>query len=460
MNPITSWSFRPYTELPLCRRGKLPYICRLAPEKGGFTVDFIDNGAAADAQHLVFVRERGKGTFTPVKPVRKENCFTAHIECPDLTDYEVYAERSDGARSAVRLVRTGYVPGTVIHYLHPEDDAYVFSGKYLCSPSLLKLPDGTLLASMDVYEGGSAQNLTLIYRSTDGGKTFEYLTELFPCFWGKLFLAGGKLYMLGVSCEYGDLLIGRSDDGGRSWGMPTVLFRGSGHGHFGGIHRAPMPVEFSHGLLMTDVQYGSWSRGFGDFILSAEENSNLLDPANWKASEMWFPKDSPVTAQEHICGGIEGSVVTAPDGKVYDILRFSTGKLLKLGFDPENREGKLTFEGFIQCPITESKADIVYDKESKRYWMIASYKNDCPATLRNLLSLLYSSDLDTWKLAGHLMDFREDDPDKTGFQYVSFFIDGDDILYQSRTALNGAHSFHDSNYSTFHRIPDFRKLAD
>ena len=43
-----------------------------------------------------------------------------------------------------------------------------------------------------------------------------------------------------------------------------------------------------------------------------------------------------------------------------------------------------------------------------------------------------------------------------GFQYVSFEFDGGDIIYQSRTAFNGAHNFHDSNYATFHRIKDFR----
>ena len=49
------------------------------------------------------------------------------------------------------------------------------------------------------------------------------------------------------------------------------------------------------------------------------------------------------------------------------------------------------------------------------------------------------------------------DVDKVGFQYVSFLIDGDDILYQSRTAFGYAHNFHDSNYATFHKIPSFRE---
>ena len=456
MKTVKNWSFRPYTELHRPGRGERPYICRLAPGKRGFTVDFIDNGAPED-EHLIFWRTRGEGEFSPVRPDRKGNFFTAEIVCGELRDYEVYAERQDGARSSTRLVRTGDVPGTVINYLHPEDDEYAFSGRYLCSPSILKLPDGRILASMDVFDARLAQNLTLIYRSTDGGATFEYLTELFPCFWGKLFLADGKLYMLGVSREYGDLLIGRSDDNGETWTMPTVLFRGSNFSGECGCHRAPMQVEISHGLIMTDVQYGAWGRGvFGDFVISAKEGSDLLDPESWVATRVWLPEEHPEAQLKGVAGGIEGCVVTAPNGEIYDILRCAPGKLLKLRFDPDDREGDLRFEGFIDCPITQSKVDILYDEKSALYYMIGSYLLEEPATNRNLLSLLCSPDLDNWTLVKHLIDFRNGDPKMLGFQYVSFEFDGGDIIYQSRTAFNGAHNFHDSNYATFHRIKDFR----
>ena len=36
--------------------------------------------------------------------------------------------------------------------------------------------------------------------------------------------------------------------------------------------------------------------------------------------------------------------------------------------------------------------------------------------------------------------------------------DGDDILLQVRTAINGARNFHDANDETFHIIRDFRSL--
>ena len=58
----------------------------------------------------------------------------------------------------------------------------------------------------------------------------------------------------------------------------------------------------------------------------------------------------------------------------------------------------------------------------------------------------------------HIFDYRDADHEKVGFQYVDFEFDGDDIIFLSRTAMNGAHSFHDSNYSTFHTIENFRSL--
>ena len=44
-----------------------------------------------------------------------------------------------------------------------------------------------------------------------------------------------------------------------------------------------------------------------------------------------------------------------------------------------------------------------------------------------------------------IIDKRDEDPNFVGFQYVSFIIDGDDILFLSRTAYNSPHNFHDSN---------------
>jgi len=48
--------------------------------------------------------------------------------------------------------------------------------------------------------------------------------------------------------------------------------------------------------------------------------------------------------------------------------------------------------------------------------------------------------------------------EEVGFQYVNFLIEGNDLLYLSRTAFNQAANFHDANYSVFSRLKDFRTL--
>ena len=46
----------------------------------------------------------------------------------------------------------------------------------------------------------------------------------------------------------------------------------------------------------------------------------------------------------------------------------------------------------------------------------------------------------------------------TGFHYVDWQFDGDDLIYLVRTAYAGAHNFHDANRITFHRLDGFRSL--
>ena len=69
-----------------------------------------------------------------------------------------------------------------------------------------------------------------------------------------------------------------------------------------------------------------------------------------------------------------------------------------------------------------------------------------------------SDDMKNWSVACDLLDFSHTDPNEVGFQYVDFEFEGEDIIYLCRTAINCAHNFHDANYSTFHRIKNFREL--
>ena len=96
---------------------------------------------------------------------------------------------------------------------------------------------------------------------------------------------------------------------------------------------------------------------------------------------------------------------------------------------------------------------------SGKYLSIANYIYDPEIKFaRNLSCLMASDDLKEWKVVCNLHDFRDVDWRFAGIQYVAFEFQGDDLIYLARTALNNPRNHHDSNYSTFHRIKNFREL--
>ena len=64
----------------------------------------------------------------------------------------------------------------------------------------------------------------------------------------------------------------------------------------------------------------------------------------------------------------------------------------------------------------------------------------------------------------HSVLLHHPDVIKHGFQYVDFQFESDDIIFVSRTAFDDefgeADNCHNANYFTFHRVPNFRELAN
>ena len=137
------------------------------------------------------------------------------------------------------------------------------------------------------------------------------------------------------------------------------------------------------------------------------------------------------------------------------------GKILSFLVNDEDPEAPLEYAGAISFPANHSKFEIKYDEVSDMYYTLAS-RITCPEAKhhRTLLSLMASPDAHEWHLVCDVFDEREADPNgrKIGFQYIDFLYEGDDIIFLSRTAMNDAANFHNSNYMTFHRIKDFRDL--
>ena len=463
MKPVSSWSYAPYS--PCFHNAGDPYICRLAPAPNEICVEWLDKDGDT---YRVMWRVRGEERFESYADVRGSSYIIKALATDTEYELQVCHGENFARKSRIRLARTGEAVGTVVNYLHPADKAYNFSGHCLCSPTIVRHPDGYLLASMDLFAGKAPQNLTLIYRSDDNGESWHYVSELFPCYWGKLFVHRGVLYMISVSTEYGDLLIGRSDDGGKTFTTPTVLLRGSCHFGVAGVHKTPMPVVTYGGRIWVSMEWGSWGEGYhAASVASAPEDADLLDASAWLfADPVKYDPTWEGVAEGPSAGNIEGALTVLPDGKLYDMMRYDMtkctpcyGRILAYRVNTENPEAPPEYARAIEFPGNHSKAEIHRDPKTGMYYSIASRILDSDHIwARNLLSLLRSPDGEHWEVACDLLDYRDSDQKKIGFQYISFLIEGDDIIYLSRTAINHAENFHNSNYTTFHRIQNFRDI--
>ena len=191
-------------------------------------------------------------------------------------------------------------------------------------------------------------------------------------------------------------------------------------------------------------------------VMSCDEKDDLLVPENWSFTEPrvfdHFAEevaDLPIPTMT-----IEGTLAVSPAGKLLNIMRFGKrGHAIAYEVNTSNHEAQLTYSQLINFPANFSKFMIKYDEVSKKYYSVATRVYDPAHTSdRNLLSLLCSDDLTEWRVVCDLHDHRHEDREKVGFQYVDFEMEGDDLIYLCRTAINNANNFHDANYSTFGRI--------
>ena len=360
------------------------------------------------------------------------------------------------------------------------------SGAYLGSPSIVRLPDGDLLASHDYFGRGCPRNMeneehmSSIYRSSDDGRTWQNTTHITGGYWSSLFVHRDDVYFLGTSAQYGSIVIRRSTNGGYTWTHPKdqdngLLFPGGPYHDPPNYHCAPVPVLVAKGRLwraFEDNDPLNWPKGFKSCVISAPADVDLLDASNWTiTNKLAYDQETgpPEFGNEkRAAGWLEGNVVEDPDGQLWNILRVHSDPVLnKAAMVKIEDEHTLTFDpatGFIDFPGGMSKFTIRRDPQTGRYWMLCNDMANEPVPIRrNRLSLFCSEDLRNWDRKKVVMeDHYEITPEasvrNTGFQYVDWQFDGDDIMYHVRTAYIGAHNFHDANHMYFCRVPSFREL--
>ncbi len=433
----------------------LTKITRMSPGERRIIFEVTDDMGEFEA----FISFAG-GVFEKVK-YKKINKTTFEIAgLENGIDYIIELRAVGGGKMLPRPFRCGSYPGTVVNYIHPDDKTYLPSGMCPASPSIIKTASGRLYVSHDIFYFDFAQNQTKVFYSDDKGATWHYHSGIEGCFWGKLFIYKKKIYILGNMHEYGDLVLYKLNEKTYYWNKACTIMTG-GNKYTGGPHKAAMPILEYNGRIWTAVDFGSWHlKGHANGVISA--NGDITKASNWTISGFLdYNPEWPGTPFGESSGCIEGNVVVAPDGRLIDFLRFGIdkcepnyGKALYLALDKDNPTATPEFGKVIDFQGNHTKFCIYYDQATKKYWTIVNRADNEKPKRRNELILMSSPDVEKWTIEKTLIDYEHtgwyENYEKAGFQYVDFLFYDDYIYYVSRTAVNGAINYHDSNCITFH----------
>ena len=373
-----------------------------------------------------------------------------------LPSFEVAARRAFAAEDHSK------VPGVVIDY------SPAASGRYIGCPAIAILPDGRYVASHSFFGPVTTFDETWVFGSDDRGTTWQKLSEIKGQFWSNLFAHRGALFVMGVGRQWGNVVIRRSSDGGRTWTSPTdkdhgLLLDDSRY------HSSTVPMIIHNGRIWRAIEVedrypdrGRDVHPYRALVMSAPVEADLLKADSWTATNyLKFDLSHVGKRPGQTSGGWrEGNVLVAPDGSLVNFLRIDDAGVDRADILPVSDDGKRIFFddenwGLIDFPGGRTKFTIRFDTKTKRYWSLTNRQSNPPA-VRNVLTLVSSTDLKHWEV--HTIVLRHRDSRHHGWQYVDWLYDGDDMVAVSRTAFGDSHNFHDANYLTFHRVGDFRDL--
>jgi Ricin-type beta-trefoil lectin domain len=294
------------------------------------------------------------------------------------------------------------------------------------------LPNGDYIASARGGPIGSGVFVRL-WMSKDKGRSWSQLnmnnTALqhpVPFYHGN----DGNLYLVGDID--GDGGIQRSTDGGKTWsGVAALGFA---------FRSAPSHVVTAKGRYWVQTEY---SPG-GASVISAPVNADLMNPQSWTRAL--------TSGLERM--GNEADVVATRNGG-YPVVMPKGGHSKRVLSEREVTTD--ASRDVIDLPGNDSKYSVIYDAVSDRYWALTSYSN-VPGSQRTGITLFSSQDLKTWKLEREVLKGLSNG--FHGFNYPYMQIEGDDIVFVSRTAWEDAaglaQRWHDANMLTFHRVRNFR----
>lgn len=347
------------------------------------------------------------------------------------------------------------------------------------APALTKLPGGTLLCSVELWSYGGfsgadalanklyGRDRCLIFVSTDNGKTWKERSRI-PFATGKFLQHDGQLYFIGSGTNWQGLYVARSADNGQTWDRPVRLREGKVYAASTGwvIH------ENTLYWAADDMNPSVTDRAV--FAFSCDLNRNPLDPGSWRFSNDERHPGLPRSFGRGTHNGgkwLEPNVVSVPRGllvivRVRVSRRNADGVVPNVGAICDLVDGKgrlqLTFSHYYPIPGAQNHFHIVCDQPGRLFWMTSNQVTGVAENCyrgwgkeRRFLMLHYSRDARNWFPAGVLAMWPKE---TQAFNYCTPVIDGNDLLFVSRTAQKALNQ-HDNDRITFHRVRNFRETA-
>ncbi len=391
-------------------------------------------------------------------------------------------------------------------------------GIYCYTPGLAVLPGGRLVATIDRGGPGIKKGdlRGKVFTSDDGGKTWIHRVD-FPFQHARPFVAGKSLYVLGQS---GDLIIIRSDDNGMTWSQSSNL---SSNQHW---HQSACNVHYANDCIYLVMErritndIKSWPVGeLAPVLIRGKTGEDLTKRENWTfASELSFrntipniekdpaidffgvpffsseyPRGSMPAPKRNSApiGWLETNVVQFrdpnhiwfdPKGKTFHLwARTHTGgtgyAAIAKVVEGDDGTMKTILETvpsgkkmlFVPCPGGQMRFHVLYDEQTKMFWLLSSQATDSmtrvdrleeerynlPNNERHRLQLHFSRNMVDWQFAGIVAIGPSP---KQSRHYASMVIAGEDLLVLSRSGDARASCAHNGNLITFHRVKDFRSL--
>lgn len=244
------------------------------------------------------------------------------------------------------------------------------------------------------------------------------------------------------------------------------------------------------------IHNGRLYKPYGDRIISAPIDSDLMDSVSWTLSEpvsgliteQWL-RESGLNGHGYSINGTyvdweEGNIVLGKDGVLYVIYRQNVTRgcalILALSDDGKtisyvDRVNDVLLEraSIIDIPAAKTRHTIRFDEETGLYLcMMNIYTGDAKTQYawtdmqqRSVLALTASKDLVNWEIADiMLVDWKMMNPVLSvfahGFQYADFTIAGDALYFIVREN-SGEKTFnyhHEANYITLYTVENYARL--